>query len=157
MDDQDESRAATKVCQKSQQQFESKEEEEENKKEKEERGKHLRYTMRRNFMSTRVQGLHLAVIGPFVRHIKSADQRTSVRILAARVEYLFVQFPIQIVDRVVEREQHQLRRFFVSQVSCEIEPKVNRKISSILCCLLKFVILNKRNEDGDTTEGWHSC
>lgn len=69
----------------------------------------LRNAVRSHFVSSRIQRLHLTIIGPFVRHVERAQQRTAVRVLAARVEELFVDFPVEIVDRVVEREHDQLR------------------------------------------------
>lgn len=73
-------------------------------------------------MSTGVKCLHLTIIGPFVGNIECGFYRTSIRILAARIQQLFIQFPIQIIDTIVECEHHQLGNLFVGKISGNIRP-----------------------------------
>lgn len=59
-------------------------------------------------MALRVQILHLTIVGPFVGHIESGAQRTTVGVDASFLEQIVVQLLVEIVDRVIEGEQHQL-------------------------------------------------
>ena len=54
------------------------------------------------------QVLHLLVVGPLVRHVERGRDRTAVGVLATRLKHFLVQFAINVVDRVVKGEQHQL-------------------------------------------------
>ena len=60
-------------------------------------------------MSVGVQTLHLTVVGPLVRHVEGGRDRTPVRVQPSRFEQVGVQIFVQIVDGVVERQQHDLR------------------------------------------------
>ena len=55
------------------------------------------------------QVLNLLVVGPLVRHVERGGDRTAIRVLAARLEHLLVQLTVNVVDGVVEGEEHQLR------------------------------------------------
>lgn len=66
--------------------------------------------MRCHFVAVRVQVLHLAIIGPLVRHVERGCDRAAVRIHAPVFEQIGVQRFVQIVHRVVERQQNDLRR-----------------------------------------------
>lgn len=46
-----------------------------------------------------------------MRHVERGRDRTAVRILTAVFEQISVQRFVQIVHGIVEREQHDLRRF----------------------------------------------
>ena len=53
---------------------------------------HLRNGVRSNFVSVGVQVLDLAVVGPFVGHVKCARDRTSVGIDSTRFKQVAVKF-----------------------------------------------------------------
>ena len=55
------------------------------------------------------QVLNLLVVGPLVRNVERGGDRTAVGVLAARLEHLLVQLSVNVVDGVVEGEEHQLR------------------------------------------------
>ena len=75
-------------------------------------GFNLRDRVRCHFVAIRVKILHLAIIGPLVRNIERGRYRTAVRILTAVLEQIGVQRSVQIVHRIVERQQNDLRRLF---------------------------------------------
>ena len=56
-----------------------------------------------------VQVLNLAIIRPFVADEKSRSNWTAIGISSVILEDLIVQVAIQVVDRIVERQHHQLR------------------------------------------------
>ena len=62
-----------------------------------------------NLVPVGPQVLNLLVVGPLVRHVERGRDRAAVRVLAARLEHLLVQLAVNVVDRVVEGEEHQLR------------------------------------------------
>lgn len=62
--------------------------------------------MRCDFVTVGVKALNLAVIGPLVRHVKRGRYRAAVGISVTRFEKVAVQFFVQIVDCVVEREKY---------------------------------------------------
>ncbi len=72
-------------------------------------GGDLRNGVRGDLVTGGVEALHLSVIGPLVRHVEGGLQRAAVRVLAARVEQVAVELLVEVVDRVVERQQHDLR------------------------------------------------
>lgn len=60
-------------------------------------------------MTAGVERLHLRVIGPLVRDVEGAGDGAPVRVLATAVENVLVDVPVEVVDGVVEGEQHDLR------------------------------------------------
>lgn len=58
-------------------------------------------------MAGRVEALHLTVVSPLVRHVEGAQYRAAVWIEPVS-ENLLIQVPIEIVDRIVEGDHHQL-------------------------------------------------
>lgn len=79
---------------------------------------YLRNRVRGHLVTFGVQILHLTVVGPLVRHVESGAQRATVRIDASLIEQIVVQLLVQIVDRIVEGEQHQLRDALHGQIAC---------------------------------------
>lgn len=69
----------------------------------------LRYRVRCDFVTAGVERLHLRVIGPLMRDIEGAGDGAPVRVLATAVENVLVDVPVEVVDGVVEGEQHDLR------------------------------------------------
>ena len=70
---------------------------------------HLRNGVRSKLVAISVKILHLAVIRPLVRDVKRRRDRTAIGIPAAVFEQLGVQLSVEIVDGVVESQQHYLR------------------------------------------------
>ena len=59
-------------------------------------------------MSGSVQILHLAVIGPLVRHVESGRNGAAVGIEVACFEEILVQILVEIIDRIVKGQQDHL-------------------------------------------------
>jgi hypothetical protein len=68
--------------------------------------------VRGHFVSVGVQVLHLAVVGPFVRHVEGGGDGAAVGVDASALKQRLVQALVQVVDGVVEGEQHDLRDLF---------------------------------------------
>lgn len=68
-------------------------------------------------MSVGVQVLHLAVVGPFVRHVEGGRDGAAVGVDASALEQRLVKTLVQVVDGVVEGEQHNLRDLFRGETS----------------------------------------
>ena len=62
-------------------------------------------------MAVGVQVLDLTVVGPLVRDVERRRDRAAIRILATIFEQVRVELAIEVVDGVVERQQHYLRCF----------------------------------------------
>ena len=69
-------------------------------------------------MAGRVEILHLAVVGPLVRDVERGRDRAAVRVVAALFEQVGVEALVQVVHRVVERQQHYLRYLLRQVVPC---------------------------------------
>ena len=65
--------------------------------------------VRGDLVSVRPEVLHLLVVSPLVRHVEGGRDGAAVGVLAACLEHLLVQLAVNVVDRVVKGEQHQLR------------------------------------------------
>lgn len=78
---------------------------------------HLRNGVRRNFMALRIQILNLAVVRPFVGHIEGGAQRTPVWIDASFLEQIGVELLVEVVDGIIEGQQHQLGHGFDRHVA----------------------------------------
>lgn len=74
--------------------------------------------MRRHFVTVCIEILHLAIVCPFVRDVKSRRDRAAVRILTAVFEQLAVQGFVKVVHGVVESEQNDLRRLLDRNTTC---------------------------------------
>ena len=61
-------------------------------------------------MAVSVEVLNLAVIGPFVGHVEGGRYGAAVGIDTLLLEEILVEFFVQIIDRVVECQQHDLRQ-----------------------------------------------
>ena len=72
-------------------------------------------SMRGHLMSSRIQCLDLTIVCPFVRDIKSAKRRTSVWVLLSVVEDLFIDFPVQVINGIIEGNHDNLRHLFCFQ------------------------------------------
>lgn len=59
-------------------------------------------------MAVGVEVLHLAVVRPLVGHVEGGTDGTAVGVDASLLEQVHVQLLVQVVDRVVEGEQHDL-------------------------------------------------
>uniref|UniRef100_A0A8D8ACU8 (northern house mosquito) hypothetical protein n=1 Tax=Culex pipiens TaxID=7175 RepID=A0A8D8ACU8_CULPI len=70
-----------------------------------------------HLVSIGVQVLHLAVVGPLVRHVEGSGDGASVRVHAAALEQVLVQLFVQVVDGVVEGEQHNLGHLLDGQIA----------------------------------------
>ena len=81
---------------------------------------HLRNGVRCHLVSVGVQVLHLAVIGPLVRHVERGRDRAAVRVDPSPLEQVLVQLLVQIVDGIVERQQHDLRHLLNGQLAGHI-------------------------------------
>lgn len=81
------------------------------------RGSDSRDGVRRHLVAIGVKVLDLAVIRPLMRDIVGGGDRTPVRVLALLLEQGAVKPFVQVVDRVVERQQHYLRYLFREQVA----------------------------------------
>lgn len=78
----------------------------------------LRDRVRRHFVAVCIEILHLAIVCPFVRDVKSRRDRAAVRILTAVFEQLVVQGFVKVVYGVVESEQNDLRRLLDRNTTC---------------------------------------
>lgn len=70
---------------------------------------YLRNRMRSHLVTVRVQVLDLTVVGPLVRDVEGGGDWATVRVDAVAFEQILVQLLVQIVYRVVEGQQHDLR------------------------------------------------
>lgn len=82
---------------------------------------YLRNCMRSHLMTVWVQVLHLTVIGPLVRDVKSGGDWTTIGIDAVTLEEILVQLLVQIVHRVVEGQQHDLRHLLDRHVDWTVD------------------------------------
>lgn len=82
----------------------------------------LRYGVRGDLVARRVQVLHLAVIRPLVGHVEGGRDGAAVGVGAALLEQVRVEALVQVVDGVVEREQHDLGHLLGEQVTCMAPP-----------------------------------
>lgn len=73
---------------------------------------YLRDGVGSHFVTVGVQILHLTVIGPFVRHVEGGRNGATVGVDAAAFKQVLVKLLVQVVDRVVERQQDDLRHLF---------------------------------------------
>lgn len=78
----------------------------------------LRDRVRRHFVAVCIEILHLAIVRPFVRDVKSGRDRAAIRILTAVFEQLAVQGFVKVVYGVVESEQNDLRRLLDRNTTC---------------------------------------
>lgn len=69
-------------------------------------------------MTIGIQVLDLTVVCPFVRDIEGGCNGTTVRVHSALFKEVVVQPFIQIIHRVVESEENDLRYLFHRQVAC---------------------------------------
>lgn len=77
----------------------------------------LRNRVRCHLVSVRVQVLHLAVVGPLVRHVEGGGDRATVGIDTSTFEQILVQLFVQIVNGIVEGQQHNLGHLLDGQLS----------------------------------------
>lgn len=63
-------------------------------------------------MTVGIKILHLAVISPFVGNIKRRGNGAAVWINASLLEEISVQLLVEVVDRIVEGQQNNLRHLF---------------------------------------------
>lgn len=68
-------------------------------------------------MSIGIEVLHLAVVRPLVGHVEGGTDGTTVGVNTPLLEQVAVELLVQVVDRVVEGEQHDLRHLFDWHVS----------------------------------------
>jgi hypothetical protein len=59
-------------------------------------------------VSVGVQVLHLAIVGPFVRHVEGGGDGAAVGVDASALKQRLVQTLVQVVDGIVEGQQHDL-------------------------------------------------
>lgn len=64
-----------------------------------------------NLMTTGIEILYLAVVGPLVGDVERGRDGTAVWIFSSFLEQVAVETLIQIVHRIVERQQNDLRYF----------------------------------------------
>lgn len=69
-------------------------------------------------MAVCIEILHLAIVCPFMRDVKSRRDWAAVRILTAIIEQLAVQGIVKVVYGVVESEQNDLRRLLDRNTTC---------------------------------------
>jgi hypothetical protein len=60
-------------------------------------------------MTGGIEVLHLAVIGPLVRHVEGRADGAAVGVVAALLEQVGVQALVEVVDRVIEGQEDDLR------------------------------------------------
>lgn len=70
---------------------------------------YLRYCVGGHFMSIWIQVLYLTVVGPLVRNVKRRWDWTSVGINASMFKQILIELLVQVIDRVVECQQNNLR------------------------------------------------
>lgn len=69
-------------------------------------------------MSVSIEILNQRVVGPLVRDEKGRADRAAVGVAAiARIEKHFEDFIVDLVDRVLERDENQLRRLLERQLT----------------------------------------
>lgn len=78
----------------------------------------LRDSVRRHFMAVCIEILHLAIVCPFVRDVKSRWNRAAVRILTAVFKQIAVQGFVKVVYGVIESKQNNLRRLHDRNTTC---------------------------------------
>lgn len=71
-------------------------------------------------MSIGVQVLYLAVVGPLVRHVEGGRDGAPVRVDTAALEQILVELFVQIVDGIVEGQQHNLGHMFDRKFSGDV-------------------------------------
>lgn len=69
-------------------------------------------------MAVCIEILHLAIVCPFMRDVKSRRDWAAVRILTAIIEQLAVQGIVKVVYGIVESEQNDLRRLLDRNTTC---------------------------------------
>lgn len=74
--------------------------------------------MRRHFVAVCIEILHLGIVCPFMRDVKSRRDRAAVRILTTVFEQLAVQGFVKVVYSIVESEQNDLRRLLDRNTTC---------------------------------------
>ena len=73
-------------------------------------------------MAVRVERLNQGVVSPLVTHVERGGDRTPVGVLTAGVEDVLVQPLVQVVDRVVESEDNNLRSSLGREVGRVFRP-----------------------------------
>lgn len=73
--------------------------------------------MNGNFVTIIPQLLHMSIVGVFVRQEKSGQNVAAVWIGSIGQKQLLIDIPIFVVNRIVECDDHHLRRFFRSQIT----------------------------------------
>lgn len=68
-------------------------------------------------MTAGVEILDLAVVGPLVRDVESSWDGTSIGVVSALLKQVGVETLVQVVDGVVEGQQHDLRDLLGQVVS----------------------------------------
>lgn len=94
--------------------------------------------MRRNFVTLRVQILHLAVVGPLVRDVECGTQRAAVRVDTSLLEQIVVQLLVQVVNGVVEGQQDQLGNGLNGQVTFWLRAASNHAVMRDFKCEGEF-------------------
>jgi len=79
---------------------------------------YLRDRVGSNLVAGGIEILDLAVVGPLVGHVEGGRDGTAVGILSSLLEQVGVQTLVQIVHRVVERQQNDLRYLLRQVVTC---------------------------------------
>lgn len=72
--------------------------------------RHLPDGVGRDLVPVSPQVLDLFVVGPLVREVVRGRDRTAVGVLPTLLEHLGVQLAVDVVDGVVEGQEHQLGR-----------------------------------------------
>jgi len=79
---------------------------------------YLRDRVGSNLVAGGIEILDLAVVGPFVGHVEGGRDGTAIGILSSLLEQVGVQTLVQIVHRVVERQENDLRYLLRQVVTC---------------------------------------
>lgn len=69
-------------------------------------------------MAAGVEILDLAVVGPLVGDVEGGRDGAAVRVFAPLLEQVGVEALVQVVDRVVERQEYDLRYLLRQVVTC---------------------------------------
>ena len=74
-------------------------------------------TVTGNFMAVWVYILHMAVISPFVWHVKCGRNGTPVGVPSDRVENALIEFLVEVIEAVVKGKDDQLWCFYRTDVA----------------------------------------
>ena len=77
-------------------------------------------TVTGNFMAVWVNILHMAVISPFVWHVKSGWNGTPIGVSSDRMKDALIEFLVEVIEAVVKCENDQLWCFYRTDVACKM-------------------------------------